>query len=435
MLTFEPRGIARAIRDATQRQEFRVRTPQGGMLDKLVLEVMGDGRCTWRVIYTVRHGRIRVRRKAKIGDHRSDLATVRQRWRALLVRIDAGDPVAEDRAECEREAASQQMTFAHLLEDYENAKAKAGLRSIPEIRRILQKDAVPDLGHKPVIDITALDIERILERISERGSPAAARAFHVAISGTFSWALGVARWRATGLSDNVATQITKAAPPRPRTRKLSNGELRSFWWALDQHHGLAPGTADAARLCLLLARRTDEVLGAAWSEFDMHGSSSVWRIPLTRTKSKREIVIPLPALALRILDKRRARNATEQRPSAFVFKGAHRDRDQPLNEGALRTALRRIIASGVVTGEPFSPHDLRRTCAHRAAEELDFDRETIQALLGHVSGSVTDAHYTQASKLNRIRRLLDEWADYLMRIVADDSEKTENVMAMRRVAE
>ena len=430
LLTFEPKGINRVIREASKRREYRLRTPQGSVLDRLVLEVMGTGHCAWRVVYDVRIGARRVRRKIKIGDHKNDISTVRERWRATLVRIEAGgDPLGEEQAQREIDAEREQMTFAKLVEDYLAAKEKAKRRSVDETRRILEKDALPDLGRRPAFEVTALDVERILERITDRGSPTAARACHVAIHGVFSWGLGVARWRAAGLTQNVAGQIRKAAPPAPRTRKLTNDQLQTFWRALASGNGLEPGTADAARLCLLLARRADEVLGAAWTEFELNGAGSLWRIPPVRTKNKREIVVPLSAPALSIIERRRTVNTAEARPSAYVFRGAFVDRDQPLTEGVLRTALRRLCSSGVIPGEPFSPHDLRRTCAHRAAEELDFDRETIEALLGHISGSVTDAHYTQASKLNRIRRLVEAWAAHLQNII--DGKPDSNVVPLR----
>ena len=54
----------------------------------------------------------------------------------------------------------------------------------------------------------------------------------------------------------------------------------------------------------MLARRADEVLGAAWTEFELKGAGSLWRIPPVRTKNKREIVVPLSAPALSIIERR-----------------------------------------------------------------------------------------------------------------------------------
>jgi integrase len=102
-----------------------------------------------------------------------------------------------------------------------------------------------------------------------------------------------------------------------------------------------------------------------------------------------------------------------------------------LTPGVLRAAIKRLRAIIAPDGPTYSPHDLRRTCANRAAEDLDFDTETIAALLSHRSGGVTDAHYTQASKLNRIRRLVEAWSSHLLSIVerqTADSRPDEKVV-------
>ena len=55
-ITFEPKGVARLIRDAGERKEFRLKTPQGSVMERLVLEVLGGRRASWRTNYDVVKG-------------------------------------------------------------------------------------------------------------------------------------------------------------------------------------------------------------------------------------------------------------------------------------------------------------------------------------------------------------------------------------------
>ena len=391
-------------------------------MDRLVLEVLGGGRAAWRVHYDQTAGRVRRRRKLKIGDAATPLPTVHERWHIAVGEIArGGDPVGDQAAQRMVAAERGEMTFSKLLADFLAAKKQAGLRSIDEIRRVLERECKPSLGSRPVAEIHELELEAILERIAARGAPVQARATHVHLQSMFEWALGTARWRAGGLNYNPARLIKKAKPPPPRTRKLSNVELRDFWAALEERNGIEAGTAAAFQLTLLLARRSGEVLGLPWAELELDRPDRLWRLPPARSKGSREVIIPLSTAAATLLQRRRCEIDVHAQP--FVFPGnggAH------LTGGVLRTALRRLFDRGRLASPRFTVHDIRRTVAHRCSEELDFPQEVIAAFLGHKANGVTDEHYTQASKLNRTRRMAEAWASHLMSIVGDKTSLGSN---------
>ena len=432
--TFEPRGIAKLIREGVERREYRLRTPQGSVLHRLVLEVLGARRAAWRVTYDVRKGATRSRHKIKIGDASTPLPTVNERWHEAVAKIEAGgDPAGDAAATNVRGAELADMTFDILVADYLAAKAK--LRWLPELQRLVAHDLLPRLGKLPAAAITPLDIEAAVEVVTNRGAPAAARTVYVACKGIFAWGLGKAKWRHAGLATNPAAAITGPAAPAAKTRKLSDDELRLFWSVLDAGEGFEPGTADAFRLVLLLARRANEVLGAAWAEIELDRPDPLWRLPPERSKNGREVLIPLAGRALAILAQRRAANTDGHR---FVFPGRG---GKSLTEGVMKTALRRLFeprTSGNTTLQallpppPFSTHDLRRTVANRASEELDYSQETIAALLGHAAANVTDAHYSQASKIKRVRLLVTAWDAHLTAILSGEAADTGgNVVRLR----
>lgn len=84
-------------------------------MDRLVLDVLGKRRCTWRVHYDVRQDGRRVRRKILVGDHNSQLHDVRSAWLDVINALDHGrDPEADRRAARLAKAERDTHTFTHL---------------------------------------------------------------------------------------------------------------------------------------------------------------------------------------------------------------------------------------------------------------------------------------------------------------------------------
>ena len=73
-------------------------------------------------------------------------------------------------------------------------------------------------------------------------------------------------------------------------------EVGAFITELRARPGLA---ARALEFTILTATRSNEALGARWSEIDF--AAGVWTIPAERTKGQREHRVPLAPRALEIL--------------------------------------------------------------------------------------------------------------------------------------
>jgi integrase len=84
-------------------------------------------------------------------------------------------------------------------------------------------------------------------------------------------------------------------PPSSRDRVLDDAELSAVWHACkDDDFGRI------VRLLIVLGARRTEVGGLRWSELDLN--RGVWVLPKERAKNAREHRLPLPALALSILE-------------------------------------------------------------------------------------------------------------------------------------
>jgi integrase len=84
-------------------------------------------------------------------------------------------------------------------------------------------------------------------------------------------------------------------PPisKPRTRVLSDDEIRALWQALNEFR---PEVARVIKLCLITGQRVGEVAGMTSDELDL--TRKLWNIPGSRTKNGHPHSVPLSQLAL-----------------------------------------------------------------------------------------------------------------------------------------
>jgi integrase len=150
------------------------------------------------------------------------------------------------------------------------------------------------------------------------------------------------------------------------------------------------------RFLIFTACRTNEVVGARWSEIDR--PSSTWRIPAERMKMHQDHVVPLSDPALAILDKMRG----GQRELIFP-----NPEGGPFSENAMLAVLDRQGYGHVTV------HGFRSTFATWAEECTDYPDGVREAALAHKYKSETTAAYQRGQKLEKRRALMKDWAQFL----------------------
>ena len=262
-----------------------------------------------------------------------------------------------------------------------------------EAQRLLAGDILPYLGEIRANKIRRADIARVVEQVAARGSFGCADHVLGVCRAIFRWSFS------RGLLDADPTAgLRKRRAGKPRTRILSDDEIRSVWW-LD----CSPAIRDALRLQLTTACRIGEAMGARQAEFNP--ASALWVIPDERTKSRREHRLPLSPLAQNVV-----REALERAGSNSEWLFPSADPGRPIRVmSAIRVLGRRRWG--------FTSHDLRRTVASRLGEAGTPDA-IIERVLNHQPTSVTRAHYDHSRRLGEMRTALDTWAQSLERIVS-----------------
>ena len=305
------------------------------------------------------------------------------------------------------------------------------LESWENVASHLRRFLGPRLGKKIASEVTKHDIATLSNDIvaGKLGVPSVSNARHMrrAASGLFNWAAEAGRDYVTA---SPCVNLPKLDPEHPRTRVLSEDEIKIFWHGLDRDDlPWDRKTRLALKFELVTMLRSAELLGAHRDElFDLDGDNPRFDVPLKRVKKRRVIQQPLSDLAVEII-----REALTATGSKYVF--ASPLGDQPMNRKVMATALRGTKVKGKVKRpasarcsacKPFTPHDLRRTAATLAGD-LGFDDAWIAKCLDHAASkkseqivpSVTGKVYNHSKRMKEKRAVLDGVAAELRRIIGE----------------
>ena len=173
--------------------------------------------------------------------------------------------------------------------------------------------------------------------------------------------------------------------------------------------------ARALEFLILCAARSGEVYGARWSEIDF--DAGIWTVPRERMKAGKEHRDPLSKRALEIL-----KTLDEARVNDFVFPGERKNR--PLSSSAMEMLLGRMKV------DQYTTHGFRSAFRDWAGDATTFPRELAEAALAHKVGDETERAYRRSDALEKRRKLMQAWADYLAAPKA--SAANGNVLPMRK---
>jgi integrase len=287
--------------------------------------------------------------------------------------------------------------------------AKPKTRDWRETERMLNREVVARWSGRRLSQITRAHVHEMLDEIVDRGAPIAANRRFASLRKLCAWAVE------RGIIDrNPCDGVTAPAAETRRDRVLSDDELEVAWGAFE---AVGWPFGDIAKL-LLTGARLREVAEIEWPELDLEARQ--WTLPRSRTKNKRDHVIPLSDSAIEII-------ATLPRiePSRFVFTTTRRTPVSGFSKAKAEIDKAIVEIAKRQAGDEAAPlphwtlHDLRRTCATNL-QKLGVRLEVTEAVLGHVSGSragVTGI-YQRHTWAEEKRAALDAWARKLEAIVS-----------------
>lgn len=308
-----------------------------------------------------------------------------------------------------RLAAAKGTTFEACAKAYiESHKASwRQERHAKQWDQALAKHAYPIMGKLPVQSIDTALVMKVLEPIWQKKTETAKR-LRGRIECILDWAKvreyrqgeNPARWR--GHLENLLARPSKLIKVE-HFAALPYTKINGFLQSLDSQAGLG---AEALKLVIFTACRSNEVLAATWDEIDF--DNKVWTIPGERMKTGKEHRVPLTAPALAILkDLKRDRYSvkeTGREPSLYVFPSPKGD--APLSNVVMLALLKRMKRRDITV------HGFRSSFRDWAAEQTNFPREVAEAALAHAIQSRVEAAYRRSDLFDKRHLLMEKWARY-----------------------
>ena len=273
-------------------------------------------------------------------------------------------------------------------------------RKRPEYaENILNRDVLPHWGHRDARTIEPREVIALLDGIVDRGSPVQANRVYGIVSQMFRYGIH----RQIVADTPVKLLYRPGGREKPRQRTLSDEELRIIVQDPQQAFRLER-TGYIAMALLLTGQRRGDLASAQWKDVDF--AKRLWRIPAENAKNNREHLVPLSDFAIeQFKGLKRLANR-----SPFVVPGA--DGSAPIDPKLMTRSIARCLARLKRRGvEPFTLHDLRRTCRTGLAR-LGIRPDIAERVLNHSVGRLIRVYDTY-TYLDERREALDKWAHEL----------------------
>jgi integrase len=277
----------------------------------------------------------------------------------------------------------------------------------------LKTYASPVIGKLPVNAINTDLVMKVLEPIWNEKTDTAKRVrgrietvLNYATVRKFRHGDNPARW--TGYLSELLARPSRMAPVQHHAA-LDYKTMGGFMAQLREREGIG---ALALEFTVLTCARTAETLGATWDEIDL--DAKVWIVPGNRIKAGKEHRVPLSETALDVLH--RVREITEKiggavAKSDFVFPN---DRTGGrLSPNALLAVLKRMKRSDVTV------HGFRSAFRDWVGEGTNFPNDAAELALAHKVADKVEAAYRRGSMFNKRRKMMEAWANYCAKPVAD----------------
>ena len=273
--------------------------------------------------------------------------------------------------------------------------------------RLFERDIFPWLGKRPISELTAPELLKVLRRIEERGAVDTA---HRALSNcgqVFRYGVSTGR-----VNTDPTVNLRGALKPTCKGHFAAVTEPKRLGQILqmfDTYRGQLI-VRSALRLTPLVFVRPGELRHAKWADINL--KKGEWCYLASKTTV--EHIVPLAKQSLEIL--REIQPLTGG--GLYVFPSA-RGPNSPMSDNALLAAMRRMG----IDKEEISIHGFRATARTILDEVLRFRPDYIEHQLAHAVRDPNGRAYNRTSHLEERKKMMQRWADYLDELKADGLKK------------
>lgn len=360
----------------------------------LYLQMTPAGGKLWRYKY-----RYEGREKLMTFGGYPDVPLVSARERHAAARkllADGIDPMAARKLE--KTAVTASDTFQVIAALWLNHwKTDKSAQHVDATQRRLEANVYPTIGARPIGEVKAPELVRMVKTIETRGVGDVAKRALQTTGQIFRYGVAHGYCERNPVSDIKPGDVLKPTV-KVNLARVDAKELSALLKAIEVYQGKVI-TRLAMKLMALTFVRTSELIGARWSEFDLEARR--WNIPAERMKMKSPHIVPLSSQALEILELLR----TVTGHGEYLFPGEQGS--STMSNNTILFALRRMGYGGVMTGHGF------RGLASTLLHEQGWAHDHIELQLAHAPRNAVSAAYNHALYLDGRGKMMQHWGDYL----------------------
>jgi len=363
----------------------------------LYLQIQPKGAKYWRLAYRYAEKQktlaIGVYPNISLADARSK----RDEAKKLLSKgIDPSNLMSK-KVRKQTESENQENSFEAIAREWhEQQKGRWSENHAERVIESLEKEAFPDIGNIPILELTAPHVLAVLRKVEKRGALEVASRILQRCSAVFRYAIQTGKAEHNPVTDLQSALKTKKVEHLPA---LKRADLPEFLEKLKVYDGLTI-TRLALKLVVLTFVRSGELRGAQWNEFDFENNE--WRIPAERMKMRAEHVVPLSEQAIEILNELKLLTGKHD----LVFP-SDRSWRKPISENTMLYAMYRMGYHGRATVHGF------RATASTILNESGFKPDVIERQLAHIERNKVRAAYHRSEYLEERKQMMQWWADFI----------------------
>lgn len=355
----------------------------------LYLQVMPHGGRWWRFNYRI-NGKNKTLSLGVYPD--VSLAKARARHQEAREQLAEGvDPSAAKRALGRDFETVAREWFAHW-------KLSRNERYAHYVIVRLEADVFPEIGTRPLCELSTSAFRDVVRRIEQRGALDIAKRVLQNCGQIMRYAVANDFAKHNPVAEIKPADILKSHKRRNYAR-VGAKELPGLLRAIDGYVG-GEHTRLALQFMALTFVRTSELIGARWSEFDLKACR--WDIPAERMKMRTPHVVPLSTQAKAVLARLEAISFARE----LVFPG-DLDTSKHMSNNTLLFALYRLGYRGRMTGHGF------RGVASTILHEQGWPHAHIELQLAHQERNGVSAAYNHALYMEPRTKMMQAWADHL----------------------
>jgi len=384
-----------AIRNARPREKTHILYDEKG----LHLEISPNGGKWFRLKYRYN----KKLRRISLGTYPevtlAEARASRDEARKLIAK--GIDPSAHRKAQKAAALTSAANSFEVVANEWLAVRSPSKAASfLTKKRSALERDVFPFIGNRPISEIKAPELLKVLRRIEGREALETAHRTRTLFGQIFRYAISA------GLCDSDPSRDLRGALQSVKESKENHfaavttpEKLAPILRAFDLYKGTLT-VCCALRLMPLVVVRPYELRSMEWKDVDLDATE--WRYLVTKTNT--EHVVPLSTQAVAILNEVKPLTGRGR----FVFPSA-RGGDRPMSDNALLVAMRTLgIPKDVTTG-----HGFRASFRTMGDEILGFRVDLLEHQLAHRVKDALGAAYNRTKFLSERKTLMQRCSDYL----------------------